>query len=157
MPEKKKIILITATILSIVVTILMIYKNSLVMILVQNRVEFLSGLGTTFAAEGININLAYLSVTLSIIVGIVAILGSLLSFKNIEIKDIKIGPIILIAIAVFTWIGIYIPVIDTSFTVASTTFFVDINLVETLIEIGEPIMLSISGVLAIAAVFVLSE
>jgi hypothetical protein len=122
MLDKKKIILITAAILTIVVAIMMIYKNSAVIMAIQGRVEILSGLGTTFEAEGVNISLAYLSVTLSIIIGIVAILGNLLSFTNIEIKDIKIGSIILIGMAVFIWIGIFIPVIDTSFTVTPYTF-----------------------------------
>jgi hypothetical protein len=157
MIEKKKIILITAAILSVIVAILMIYKNSVVVMAIQGRVDILRGLGTTFEAEGVNISLGYLSVTLSIIIGVVAIMGSLLSFTDKKVKDINIGPIILIGMAVFTWIGIFIPVIDTSFTVTPFTFFVDIDLVETLIGIGEPIFLTISGALAFFAIFKLDE
>ena len=157
MLEKKKILLIIAAVLSLVVAILMIVKNALVLTAIQTRIEILSGLGTTFEAEGVNISLAYLSVTLSIIIGITGILGSLLSFKGVEIRGREIGSIILVAIAVFTWIGIFIPVIDTSFTVMTITFYVDIDLVETLIGVGEPIFLSISSVLTILAVYVLSE
>jgi hypothetical protein len=157
MLEKKKIILLTALILSIVVAILMIYKSSAVLTAYQRISEVLTGLGSTLEAQGVNSSLAYLSVALSIIIGVVAILGSLLAFTDIKVKDIKIGPIILIAMAVITWIGIYIPVISTSFTYKSVFFSVYIDLVETLIGIGEPIILTISGVLALLAVFVLSE
>jgi hypothetical protein len=120
---------------------------------IQQRVEILSGLGTTFEAEGVNISIAYLSITLSIIIAVVAILGSLLSFKSIKFKEIHIGPILIVGVAIFSWIGIFIPVIETSFTVSIYTFYVDIDLVETLIGIGEPILLSISGALTIFAEF----
>ncbi|MHA2270023.1 MAG: hypothetical protein ACXAB8_19680 [Promethearchaeota archaeon] len=153
MLDKKRIILITASILCIVVAILMIYKNSAVVMAIQQRVEILSGLGTTFEAEGVNISIAYLSITLSIIIAVVAILGSLLSFKSIKFKEIHIGPILIVGVAIFSWIGIFIPVIETSFTVSIYTFYVDIDLVETLIGIGEPILLSISGALTIFAEF----
>ncbi len=156
MIEKKKLLLILTVIFCIVAGILMIVKASLVQMRFQQVSEMVIGLGSTFEEKGIISSLAYLSGALTIIVGILAILGSLIAFKEVKVKEIQIGPIILLVLAVFTWIGIYIPVINTGFEVDPYFFTVEIDLIETLIGIGEPIILTLAAVLALVAIYVIS-
>ena len=157
MPDKKKILLLVATILSVFVTLTIIIKSVVKGFIIQEITTILVGSGTTFEALGVNINLAYLAITLSIIVGVITILGGLLSFKEFEVRDIKIGPILLLAMAIFLWIGIYIPLIETSFYAGSYIISMDFNLLETLIGIGEPIILTLAAILALIAIYVISE
>ena len=135
----------------------MIIKSVAVNLVLQDVINYLNNSGTTLEEQGVNSSLGYLSIILSIMIGVVAILGCLITIKDVEVKDLKIGPIILLLVVALTWIGIFIPLIDTSFTVSSYTFYIEIDLVETLMGIGEPIILTVALVLTVLATYVLSD
>ena len=156
MPEKKQIVLLVATIFCILVTILVIIKGVLISNQIQYLTEGLASIGTTFEEHGVNSSLGYVSVALSIIVGIVSILACLVTMKDIEVNNIKIGPVVLLAMVIFFWIGIFIPLIDSSFTAGSYLIYVQVDLLESMFGVGDPIFLTVAFVLAALAAYRLS-
>ncbi|MFX0101031.1 MAG: hypothetical protein ACFFCS_15760 [Candidatus Hodarchaeota archaeon] len=103
--------------------------------------------GTTWADLGINEGSVNGILYSTLILGIACVI-----FGITAIKEIKISPIILLAIGAYVFVGYLVPVYQEYLHVGSYYLWLYANLVQTMLGYGDPIFLISGGVLSLIGV-----